>query len=70
LDHVCPHLLIFARCVSVAAIGKFESEEMVIDFLNTSRVGLAGYFFSRDAGQVWRVADALEGNWLRYYDIM
>jgi len=43
---------------------------MVIDFLNTSRVGLAGYFFSRDAGQVWRVADALEGNWLRYYDIM
>jgi len=44
----------------LAAIGKFESEETVIDFLNTSRVGLAGYFFSRDAGQVWRVADALE----------
>ena len=53
----------------MAAIGKFESEETVIDFLNTARVGLAGYFFSRDAGQVWRVADALEGKWLQSYDI-
>ena len=45
----------------MAAIGKFRGEESVLDFLNTSRVGLAGYFFSRDAGQVWRVSDALEG---------
>lgn len=27
---------------------------------NNSDVGLAGYFFSRDVGRVWRVAEALE----------
>ena len=31
-----------------------------MDFLNQARVGLAGYFFSRDPGQIWRVAEAME----------
>lgn len=27
---------------------------------NDSDAGLAGYFFSRDVGRVWRIAEALE----------
>jgi len=44
----------------VAALTKFETEEEVIQLANNSNVGLAGYFFSRDVGRVWRVAEALE----------
>jgi len=44
----------------VAALIKFETEEEVIALANNSDVGLAGYFFSRDVGRVWRVAEALE----------
>ena len=44
----------------VAALTRFETEEEVIRLANDSPVGLAGYFFSRDAGRVWRVAEALE----------
>jgi len=44
----------------VAALMKFETEEEVIALANASDVGLAGYFFSRDVGRVWRVAEALE----------
>ncbi|ELU45701.1 succinate-semialdehyde dehydrogenase [Rhizoctonia solani AG-1 IA] len=44
----------------VAALIKFETEDEVIRLANNSDVGLAGYFFSRDVGRVWRVAEALE----------
>ena len=44
----------------VAALIKFETEEEVIGMANASEVGLAGYFYSRDVGRVWRVAEALE----------
>jgi succinate-semialdehyde dehydrogenase/glutarate-semialdehyde dehydrogenase len=44
----------------VAALTKFETEEEVIKLANDSSVGLAGYFYSRDVGRVWRVAEALE----------
>ncbi|KAF9238848.1 Aldehyde/histidinol dehydrogenase [Melanogaster broomeanus] len=44
----------------VAALTKFETEEEVIAMANSTDVGLAGYFFSRDVGRVWRVAEALE----------
>lgn len=44
----------------VAALTKFETEEEVIKLANDTHVGLAGYFFSRDVGRVWRVAEALE----------
>ncbi|KAI0268223.1 succinic semialdehyde dehydrogenase [Gloeopeniophorella convolvens] len=44
----------------VAALTKFETEEEVIKLANSSDVGLAGYFYSRDIGRVWRVAEALE----------
>ncbi|KAH7912972.1 Aldehyde/histidinol dehydrogenase [Hygrophoropsis aurantiaca] len=44
----------------VAALTKFETEEEVIALANDTDVGLAGYFYSRDVGRVWRVAEALE----------
>ena len=44
----------------VAALIKFESEKEVIEMANDSDVGLAGYFYSRDIGRIWRVAEALE----------
>lgn len=44
----------------VAALIKFETEEEVIQLANDTNVGLAGYFFTRDVGRVWRVAEALE----------
>ncbi|ETW84022.1 hypothetical protein HETIRDRAFT_408257 [Heterobasidion irregulare TC 32-1] len=44
----------------VAALTKFETEEEVVKLANDTDVGLAGYFYSRDVGRVWRVAEALE----------
>ncbi|KZO98059.1 succinic semialdehyde dehydrogenase [Calocera viscosa TUFC12733] len=44
----------------VAALIKFETEEEVIRLANDTDVGLAGYFYSRDIGRVWRVAEALQ----------
>ncbi len=44
----------------VAPIFKFETEEEVIKLANDSDVGLAGYFYARDLGRVFRVAEALE----------
>jgi succinate-semialdehyde dehydrogenase / glutarate-semialdehyde dehydrogenase len=44
----------------IAALAKFETEEEVIKLANNSDVGLAGYFYSRDVGRVWRMAEALE----------
>jgi len=44
----------------LAAICKFETEDEVIKLANDTEFGLAGYFFSRDVGRVWRVAERLE----------
>jgi succinate-semialdehyde dehydrogenase / glutarate-semialdehyde dehydrogenase len=44
----------------IAGLTKFETEEEVIKLANDTEVGLAGYFYSRDVGRVWRVAEALE----------
>lgn len=44
----------------LAAITRFETEDEVIRLANDTPVGLAGYFYSRDVGRVWRVAEALE----------
>ncbi|KAG7562017.1 hypothetical protein FFLO_02572 [Filobasidium floriforme] len=44
----------------MAAVVRFKSEEEVLRLANDTDVGLAGYFFSRDVGRVWRVAEALE----------
>ena len=44
----------------VAPVMKFETEEEAIAIANDCRVGLAGYFFSGDVAQCWRVAEQLE----------
>lgn len=44
----------------VAAVIPFKNETEVIEAANASEFGLASYFYSRDIGRVWRVAEALE----------
>jgi len=44
----------------IAALYRFTTEEEVIHLANDTSFGLAGYFYSRDIGRVWRVAEALE----------
>ncbi|CAI2171640.1 15100_t:CDS:2 [Funneliformis geosporum] len=44
----------------VAALYKFETEAEVLNLANDCNSGLAGYFYSKDIGRCWRVADALE----------
>lgn len=44
----------------IAPIFKFETDEEGIALANCTEYGLAGYFYSRDIGRVWRVAEALE----------
>ena len=44
----------------VAPIFVFDSEEEAIELANDTNVGLACYFYGRDIGRIWRVAEALE----------
>ena len=44
----------------VAPLFRFKTEAEAIALANATEYGLAGYFFSRDIGRVWRVAEALE----------
>ncbi len=44
----------------LAAVMPFRSEEEVIAAANDTDFGLAAYFYSRDIGRVWRVAEKLE----------
>ena len=44
----------------VAGIARFATEEEAIAHANDTPYGLASYFYSRDLGRVWRVAEGLE----------
>jgi succinate-semialdehyde dehydrogenase/glutarate-semialdehyde dehydrogenase len=44
----------------VAPVVKFTDEQHVIDLANNTEFGLASYFYSRDIGRIFRVAEALE----------
>ncbi|XP_038030028.2 succinate-semialdehyde dehydrogenase, mitochondrial [Anas platyrhynchos] len=44
----------------LAPVIKFETEEEAIAIANAANVGLAGYFYSQDPAQIWRVAEQLE----------
>jgi succinate-semialdehyde dehydrogenase/glutarate-semialdehyde dehydrogenase len=44
----------------LAGVVRFSDEAEAIALANDSEFGLASYFYSRDLGRVWRVAEALE----------
>ncbi len=44
----------------VAPLIKFETEGEAIELANKTEFGLASYFYARDIGRIWRVAEGLE----------
>jgi len=44
----------------VAPLFRFKTEEEAIRLANDTEFGLASYFYARDLGRVWRVAEGLE----------
>ena len=44
----------------MAPLFRFESEDEVVAMANDTEFGLASYFYARDLGRVWRVAERLE----------
>jgi succinate-semialdehyde dehydrogenase / glutarate-semialdehyde dehydrogenase len=44
----------------LAPVIEFETEDQAIALANNTEFGLAGYFFSRDVGRVFRVAQKLQ----------
>ena len=62
LTGVTPAMKIFREETfgPVAPLIRFSSDAEVIELANRTEFGLAAYFYSRDIGRVWRVAEALE----------
>jgi len=62
LDNVTSDMLITYEETfgPVAPIIVFESDEELVKLANNSQYGLASYFYSRDIGRIWKVAEALE----------
>jgi len=44
----------------VAPLFRFYKDEDAVQFSNDTEFGLASYFYSRDIGRIWRVAEDLE----------
>jgi succinate-semialdehyde dehydrogenase/glutarate-semialdehyde dehydrogenase len=44
----------------VAPLFRFKTEDDVIALANDTEYGLASYFYARDIGRVWRVAERIE----------
>src|SRR5712671_4524362 len=44
----------------VAPLFRFKTEDEAIALANDTEFGLAAYFYGRDVGRIWRVAEALE----------
>ena len=44
----------------VAPLYRFKTDDEVIKMANDTEFGLAAYFYSRDIGRIWRVAEGLE----------
>ncbi len=62
LTEVAPGMRILDEEVfgPVAPIVRFRSEDEVVRMANDTIYGLAAYFYSRDIGRAWRVAEQLE----------
>jgi succinate-semialdehyde dehydrogenase / glutarate-semialdehyde dehydrogenase len=44
----------------VAPLYRFKTDEEAVRMANDTEFGLAAYFYSRDIGRIWRVAEGLE----------
>jgi succinate-semialdehyde dehydrogenase/glutarate-semialdehyde dehydrogenase len=44
----------------VAPLFRFTTEQQAVQMANDTSFGLAAYFYSRDVGRIWRVAEALD----------
>jgi succinate-semialdehyde dehydrogenase/glutarate-semialdehyde dehydrogenase len=62
LTGTTPDMLIFREETfgPVAPVFRFKTEDEVIKLANDTEFGLAAYFYGRDIGRIWRVAEALE----------
>jgi succinate-semialdehyde dehydrogenase / glutarate-semialdehyde dehydrogenase len=62
LTGATPDMLIFKEETfgPVAPVFSFKTEAEAIRLANDTEFGLAAYFYGRDIGRVWRVAEALE----------
>uniref|UniRef100_A0A9J8AQ96 Succinate-semialdehyde dehydrogenase, mitochondrial n=1 Tax=Cyprinus carpio carpio TaxID=630221 RepID=A0A9J8AQ96_CYPCA len=56
-DMLCMQEETFGPLIPVV---KFNTEQEALAIANASPVGLAGYFYSRDISQIWRVAEQME----------
>ncbi len=62
LAEVPPDAVIFREETfgPVAPLFRFKTEEEAIRLANDTEFGLAAYFYARDVGRIFRVAEALE----------
>jgi succinate-semialdehyde dehydrogenase/glutarate-semialdehyde dehydrogenase len=62
LTNVTPEMLVSHEETfgPVAPLIRFKTEEEVIRLANDTEFGLSGYFYSRDVGRIFRVAEAME----------
>ncbi|NNF15471.1 MAG: NAD-dependent succinate-semialdehyde dehydrogenase [Gammaproteobacteria bacterium] len=62
LTKVTPDMRVFKEEIfgPVAPVFSFSTEQEAVELANNTEFGLACYFYSRDVGRVWRVAEALE----------
>jgi succinate-semialdehyde dehydrogenase/glutarate-semialdehyde dehydrogenase len=44
----------------LAPVFSFDTEDEAVTLANSTEFGLASYFYARDIGRIWRVAEALE----------
>jgi len=44
----------------LAPLFRFKTDDEAVALANNTEFGLASYFYSRDIGRVWRVAEGLE----------
>jgi len=44
----------------VAPLYRFKTEDELLKLANNTEYGLASYFYSRDIGRIWRIAEGLE----------
>jgi succinate-semialdehyde dehydrogenase/glutarate-semialdehyde dehydrogenase len=62
LTGVTPEMRVFREEIfgPVAPLIRFETEAEAVALANDTQFGLASYFYARDIGRIWRVAEGLE----------